>query len=127
MPVIRIGEISSLGGITGFTGSITKIVINDTQVYPGTGAIKLEAGKPMTINVSWTVTPSGDIAWNDIWTVGVTAKMGTQFGWDPTEDVGSAAATGTAGIDNLKSPTTDSTLVIKLYAIDATKPTAPPG
>ena len=127
MTVISIGGIEGLGAITGFSGSITGIWINGIQVYPTPGSIELEPNKTMTIKIAYSVTPSGDIAWNDSWTVGVTAKMGSQFGWDSTQHTGSGTKTATPEIGNLKSPTTDSTLVIKLYAIDATKPTAPPG
>ena len=123
MPVVRIGDISSLGLITGFTGSITKIVINSTQVYTGSQAIELEAGKTFVIKTSWKVTPSGDIASTDRWNVGVTAKMGTQSGGNTTWAYGSGEKTGTSEIGDLEGPTSDSTLNIKLYAID--KPTAP--
>lgn len=127
MPVVRIGQVSSLGAISGFTGSISKIVIDDTQVYPGSQAIEIVADKTFNIKVTCSVTPLGDIAWNDVWTVGVTAKMGTQFGWDPTHPTGGGTNTGTRSIGNLKGPTSDSMLDIKLYAIDDANPPAPPG
>ena len=127
MPIVNIGEIGGLGLITGFTGTITKVSINGLQVYPGNGSIELEPDKIMTIKVHYSVTPSGDVAWNDAWTVGVTAKMGNQFGWDPTRHSGSGTKTGAPEIGNLRSPATDSTLAIKLYAIDDTNPPAPSG
>ena len=127
MPIITLGEIGRLRAISGFSGSIEKVLINGSQVYPNGGSIELEPGKTMTIKVTFTVTPSGDIAWNDVWTVGVTAKMGNQFGWDPTAAKGSNPKKDTIEIGNLKSPTKDSTLTIKLYAIDATNPDAPSG
>jgi len=127
--IVKLGDIESIksgiAAITSFSGSITKIVINDTQVYPGAGSIELIPDTVMTIKVSYSVTPAGDIAANDYWTVGVTAKLDTQFGWDPTRHLGGGTKTGTPEIGNLKAAA--GTLDIKLYAIDAINPAAPAG
>ena len=111
--------------ITAFTGAITKVLINSTQVFPGTQKISLEAGKIMTIEVAYKVTPLGDIGLLDYWTSGITAVLGTQFGWDPTSHRSGGEKVGASQIGNLKAPSAKSTLVIKLYSIDAVNPSAP--
>lgn len=113
--------------ISSFTGTITKVQINGIQVFPGTQKITLEPGRTMVIQVDCQITPYGDIGVLDYWTSAVTAKLETQFGWDMTTHRGSGLKTATPQIGNLKSPTAPSTLVIKLYAIDAVNPTAPRG
>lgn len=112
--------------ITAFTGSITKILVDGKQVYPGDQKAELPAGKTFTVGVHYTMTAAGDLAWNDYWTVGVTCKIGSQFGWDPTSHRGSGQKTGTPEIGNLKAPSGKATLGIRLFGIDAINPSAPP-
>ena len=127
MPVIKLGGISQLGAITGFSGFITKVEIDDILVYPGTRSIELEEGKTIGIRVYYSVTPLGDIGF-DYWTVGVSCTMAGQFGHDNSKHEGPGTETGNPVIGNLKVPATDSTLTIKLWAIDAhLNVPAPPG
>lgn len=113
--------------ITSFTGSMVKVLINGKQVFPGEKKIELVPGKTMTIQIHYQVTPYGDIGVMDYWTTGVTAKLGSQFGWDPTVHRGEGMKEGSPEIGNIKAPSARSSLYLKLYAIDAVNPSAPPG
>ena len=112
--------------ISSFYGKISKVNINGVTVYPGTQKITLDVGKQLTIYFEYEAQGygAGVLDW---WTAGVTAKLGTQFGWNPTVHRGGDLKMGTPEIGNIKVPSGGGTLALKLYAIDATNPSAPPG
>ena len=125
MPVIRLGNIGGIGAVSSITATVTKVVINNVQVYPGGGSIELEPNKTMTIKVTYTASaPGAGIL--DSWYIGIVCTMGSQVGWDPTRHTGSGPVTNTAEIGNLTSPTTNQTLNINGYGIVGSYSVAPP-
>ena len=122
MSVVTVGGI---GGVSSIAATVSKVVINGTQVYPGGASIELEPNKTMTIKVTYIASAPGAGIF-DTWHTGVVCTMGSQSGWDPTLHTGSGPITNTAEIGNLKSPTTNQTLFINIWGIAGGYSVAPP-
>jgi len=127
---ITIAPVKSIGGRISAVGSITctvsKIVINSTQIPLSGGTIELEPGQNMTIKVTYSAAAPGASVW-DTWHIGITCRMGNQFGWDPTLHTGKGPIGSTAEIGNLKVPSSPETLSIKWYGKAGGYDEPPPG
>jgi hypothetical protein len=123
---VSVGAIERIGVVSGITCTMTKIVINSTQVYPGAGQITVEPGKIMTIKFSFTASAPG-AGLVDSWHIGISCRMGDQYGQDSTIEWGPGPVNGNPEIGNLKGPITDQTLVIKWFGCAGSPPGLPPG
>jgi hypothetical protein len=124
---IRVAPISQgISTVTSITCTVDRIVINNIEVPVSGGTIELEPDKAMTIKVHYTASAPG-AGYLDSWHIGITAKMGSQFGWDPTRHTGSGPISIEVSIGNLKAPSTSQTLVIKWYGIAGSYSAPPPG
>lgn len=123
---VNVGGIERISEVSSITCVINKIVINSTQIPLSGGQIQLTPGKTMTIKVYYTASAPG-AGLLDSWHIGISARMGSQFGYDTTRHTGSGPISGSPEIGNLKGPSSNETLVIKWSGIAGSYSTPPPG
>lgn len=124
---VRVAGIEQgISTVTSIQCRVNRIVINNIEIPVAGGEIELEPEKIMTIKVHYTAEAPG-AGYFDSWYIGVTCRMGTQFGWDPTRHTGSGPITTEVSIGNLRAPSSDQTLVIKWYGIAGSYSEPPPG
>lgn len=112
--------------VTGIQCTVTRVVINDTEIPVSGGEVQLEPGKTMTIKVRYTAEAPG-AGYFDSWHIGITCRMPGQFGWDPTRHTGSGPISIEVMVGNLKAPSSNQELVIKWYGIAGSYSVPPPG
>jgi hypothetical protein len=107
---------SKISGITSIVCQPLEVKINSQNVPLSGGSIELEEGKNFDLAVRYKCQALGSVGYLDSYYIGVTARMGSQKGWDPTRHTGGGEITNQIAIGNLQGPSSSQTLQIKIFA-----------